>query len=993
MFKHFQKLKRVGYFFTLATFLTVFSLALTAPLAPRAEAATIPNNVFFFPDDADAKSDLIGALRDEKIGSDDTGGILSQTKIITSGGRLGTAVLTLDSKNSDKHEVLTYKTDYYCTPTNNFELSLKKPNVDVPYIRYTLGVFLMNNLNEMSQDELKDVPNKSDYKTYMGVLGNTEVGTAHFPINRGPEGTKPAKDFGIYGSGGDNDVRTGIDMDKYGIEQPDALSYDFKMYDAAFNKSVEDAFKGCLPSSRGYITNASNFNKLSQEQKSDLNKAIQDSGQGGSVAEAGAASSDASAQTNPDCQSGGDPLNWILCPVFDGVAGITDWIFEQILQPLLTTTPLSTDPDSATYKIWSNFRIYGNIFLVIALLVIVFGQSIGGGLVDAYTAKKVLPRLVIATILINLSLYIVAALVDITNIIGGSIGALMTAPLQDAGAFKITPSGVQSGSIAGVAIGSAGIGALLFKVAPLASMSFLVHAVSFAALFIIMPAVLGMLAAFITLVLRQAVILALVLISPLAFALYCLPNTEQYFRKWWSFLWQALLVYPIIIIIFAVADILSVTLYETGPNDPLAAVISFVLQFLPLLMIPFAFRLAGGAMGRIHDVLTNYNKRGQEAVKGNSANPNSLRNRVRGKVGGDLTRSRAANFRDWNAQNADGSGKGFKGKIGKRAPRLGAFISGGALTGESLLTQKAKAEINAIKDNGDDSVVNARASWVDDQGKRWTLDNKPVTEMEYRAAMQQHPTLGHMQAVAEYRAGKVTSTEQGEEFIRNYATMAQQQGLDINETNGAFIGFSFGKQNEFGHLKYGAFSQSATDGGYVYHPVGDAKSFEAEVGGVKTTTGRDGSKAAAYVQENYSNRGGYPAGMQHAEFHNAMSDTKAGYLKVLEGFEARGGTGPMTQDEKYAYDKVKQIREMERTWEFGGQVQDPNNPGQTIPTGKGQLSGASPATDAAFQRLKSVGENTTVLDRIDDDLDNDHTYEAEHSPAPGDFSPGSRATH
>lgn len=964
MFKHFQKLKRVGYFFTLATFLTVFSLALTAPLAPRAEAATIPNNVFFFPDDADAKSDLIGALRDEKIGSDDTGGILSQTKIITSGGRLGTAVLTLDSKNSDKHEVLTYKTDYYCTPTNNFELSLKKPNVDVPYIRYTLGVFLMNNLNEMSQDELKDVPNKSDYKTYMGVLGNTEVGTAHFPINRGPEGTKPAKDFGIYGSGGDNDVRTGIDMDKYGIEQPDALSYDFKMYDATFNKSVEDAFKGCLPSSSGYITNASNFSKLSPEQKSDLNKAIQDSGQGGSVAEAGAASSDASAQTNPDCQSGGDPLNWILCPVFDGVAGITDWIFEQILQPLLTTTPLSTDPDSATYKIWSNFRIYGNIFLVIALLVIVFGQSIGGGLVDAYTAKKVLPRLVIATILINLSLYIVAALVDITNIIGGSIGALMTAPLQDAGAFKITPSGVQSGSIAGVAIGSAGIGALLFKVAPLASMSFLVHAVSFAALFIIMPAVLGMLAAFITLVLRQAIILALVLISPLAFALYCLPNTEQYFRKWWSLLLQTLLVYPIVIIIFAIADILSVTLYETGPNDPLAAVISFVLQFIPLLMIPFAFRLAGGAIGRVHDVLSNNSKRAQEGIKGNAANQASLRNRLKGKVGADFNRSRAQSFRDLN------SGNGMRGRFGRRMPRTAAFFTGGAIEAEAGLIAAGKQRVNATKDNGDDSIVNARSSYVRPDDTRWTLDDaKQVTPLEYAASMQQLPMIGEMQASAEYRLGKVTSSEQGRKFMENYVAMAQQNGLSLDEANGNLKGLTFGKQNEQGHLKY-----SFIDDSWGLHEVGSDKSMERKDDKPSVTDG--------FTNETYTRKSAYAAASMLPEYHHAQARAKSGYAQRLEKLAARGFSGPMTADEQKDYDKLKQNIEAQMNWEAGGVYPDPDNPGQYIKAG---LGNASAGTKAAFEMNKKLDDRPEfkpIIERIKNEIDAGDTYESRHTSHP-----------
>src|SRR5208282_1078506 len=81
------------------------------------------------------------------------------------------------------------------------------------------------------------------------------------------------------------------------------------------------------------------------------------------------------------------------------------------------------------FKAWSDFRVYGDVILIIALLVIVFSETIGGGLLDAYTVKKVLPRLLAAAILINLSIYIVALLVDITNVVGGSIGQVITAPL------------------------------------------------------------------------------------------------------------------------------------------------------------------------------------------------------------------------------------------------------------------------------------------------------------------------------------------------------------------------------------------------------------------------------------------------------------------------------------------------------------------------------------------------------------------------------------
>ncbi len=688
--------------------------------------------------------------------------------------------------------------------------------------------------------------------------------------------------------------------------------------------------------------------------------------------------------SSPDCQSGGDPLNWILCPIFDAVAGFTDFLFISVVEPLLKTTPVSTDPTSVAYQSWSSFRVYANALLVIALLVVVFGQSIGGGVVDAYTAKKVLPRLLVAAVLINLSIYIVAALVDITNIVGGSIGSVMTAPLKNAGAFVITPSGVQAGAIVGGAAAVGAIGAAALSVALLINLPIL----SFFLLFIIMPAVLGMLSAFITLILRQAIIVALVMVAPIAFALYCLPNTEKYFKKWWDFLLQTLLVYPIVVIFFAVSDILSVTVYQGGNNNnvavgPLAAVISFVIQFLPLIFIPFAFKIAGGAVGRIHNVLSTSSKRGQEAVKGNANDPNSLRNNVRRKAMAGVIRARAQSFRNLNSGDGFGSKaydgtpskrftRGIKGSIGNRAPGFAALLTGGAPAAESNLIEAAKQRINKIKDNGDDTVVNARASFIEEDrnspnyGKRTTLDGKPVTEMSYRAAMQQHPTLGELQAVSEYRLGKVTNSEQGEQFARNYGTMAKQQGLTLEEANGNMKGFTFGKQNEAGHLKYGAL-----DDNYEFHGIGDNKLMERKP--VSPGVFKD-SLTDDFVNEQYFRKSGYTAAQQTAPYWHSTGKAQQQYLSNLQG----ANLDAMTPDQQRDYDKVKQIVEGQKNFETPSLSVDKET-NQPLPAG---LGNASPATKAAFEQVKamrSAPAHAAVVRRVEADLAAGRTYESEHS--------------
>lgn len=353
----------------------------------------------------------------------------------------------------------------------------------------------------------------------------------------------------------------------------------------------------------------------------------------------GAAARGGAEEEGDTCSASNNPLTWVLCPIYDGLASVSDAILNHIVKGFLHTNPISTDPDDPIYKIWSSFRVWGDILLVIGLLLLVFGQAIGGGIVDAYTAKKMLPRLLVAAILVNLSIYIVALAVDITNVIGGGVASIINAPLNG---VSLSPTGWQLGLFAALpTAAAAGIVAFLaYSAGAVVTGLAIANALPFIFLFIILPVVLAIAFIFLILVFRQAVILALVLVAPVAFALYCLPNTEQYFRKWWSLLLNMLLIYPIVMIIFSVANLLAYTAILANGNDSFwGYMIAFLLQFLPLFLIPYAFKLAGGVLGRIHDIASGYGKRGVEAIKGDARDYNSWRNRSKRRAIGGFTRA------------------------------------------------------------------------------------------------------------------------------------------------------------------------------------------------------------------------------------------------------------------------------------------------------------------------------------------------------------------
>ncbi|HSX43796.1 MAG TPA: hypothetical protein VLF87_02465 [Patescibacteria group bacterium] len=81
---------------------------------------------------------------------------------------------------------------------------------------------------------------------------------------------------------------------------------------------------------------------------------------------------------NPTCETTtGSVLSWILCPVINGMAKLVDWVFDSVIIPFLDQVPISADPNSSIFKMWSGFRIFGNIALIIALMVIAVAQGVG----------------------------------------------------------------------------------------------------------------------------------------------------------------------------------------------------------------------------------------------------------------------------------------------------------------------------------------------------------------------------------------------------------------------------------------------------------------------------------------------------------------------------------------------------------------------------------------------------------------------------------------
>ena len=250
---------------------------------------------------------------------------------------------------------------------------------------------------------------------------------------------------------------------------------------------------------------------------------------------------DGTANEGTSCRVEG--IGWILCPAANAMAGITDALFDGV-EAFMKVEPLKLSPDNnPLYTAWSVMRSIANVAFVIVFLIIIFSQLTSAG-VSNYGVKKLLPRLIVGAILVNISFFICAIAVDVSNILGVGVqqvfDGISRATVNDPGSSEETWGSMTlallSGSAAVVGVG-AGIAAFT---------SVTISAALAALLPLLVGALFALVVAFLVLLARQALIIMLIVLAPLAFVAYLLPNTESLYKKWQKLFVTLLLLFPML---------------------------------------------------------------------------------------------------------------------------------------------------------------------------------------------------------------------------------------------------------------------------------------------------------------------------------------------------------------------------------------------------------------------------------------------------------------
>ena len=323
-----------------------------------------------------------------------------------------------------------------------------------------------------------------------------------------------------------------------------------------------------------------------------------------------------------------DHFGWIVCPGAKAMGSMVSGLYKSIADNFLSVKSGQIfQGDSGAKAAWKSFRDIGNVIFIIAIMAIVISQITGYG-ISNYGIKKMLPKILVMAILINLSWYVAVIGVDISNILGKGIFNLFTSANNDL--IKSTNGGLVE-NIALILSGSAA-----------AVIGPGVIALSFGIFFALGVALLALFSFFVILTVRQAVIILLVVVSPLAFACLVFPNMNKYFDKWLSMFKSLLFIYPICSAIMGASILASTILGKSAEGKPFESILFTLIPAMALFTTGTIIKTALSALGALGSTISG-KLSGMQKVGANKIRNNSLDNGIK-RWGNDTKFMKGLNY-------------------------------------------------------------------------------------------------------------------------------------------------------------------------------------------------------------------------------------------------------------------------------------------------------------------------------------------------------------
>lgn len=307
-------------------------------------------------------------------------------------------------------------------------------------------------------------------------------------------------------------------------------------------------------------------------------------------------------EEGPSCNIDGG-LGWILCPLMITMSSIVDGAMEFITSTFLEIESSLISHDNA-FSAWKGFRNLANVMFVVMFLLIIFSQVSSFG-ISNYGIKKLLPKLIVLAIVVNTSYYISAIFVDLSNMLGYALSNLFVltgfTPSASSGSV-MTQENISAVATTGTVIAlTVGAGIALWVALPSLMGGLLVGLVSLITIVLMLAA-------------RKAIVLLLVIVSPLAFASMLLPNTEFLFKKWKDLMTGMLLLFPTIGLIWGGSQ-LAASIIASNPDDIIMQIVALIITTAPLLATWPLLKGALSATGKLGASIDKFRAGAQKGTR------------------------------------------------------------------------------------------------------------------------------------------------------------------------------------------------------------------------------------------------------------------------------------------------------------------------------------------------------------------------------------------
>lgn len=327
------------------------------------------------------------------------------------------------------------------------------------------------------------------------------------------------------------------------------------------------------------------------------------------------------AQSDP-CFDVADSLGWIICPLITWMGDTASGLYAEVSQEFIVIDSGFFGDSGPVQDAWKKIVGFANTIMVIFLLVVVFSQLTGVG-IDNYGIKKILPKIIVAAILINISFLICQLAVELSNILGDALNKMFTGWANDTislsfknGDVVNDGKGLFYGLLNGISGGILGIaGAEIAGTAlTIASADSAAIAIANAAMTILLPLLCALVVIivavfffFILLGVRKACVIVLVVLSPLAFVCYMLPNAKQLFQKWWKAFKGMLILYPICGLMIGGGYYVS-KLITLSSGNYFVQFTAILLMVVPYFFIPKMLTSSFAAFGNIGAKISGFGR-------------------------------------------------------------------------------------------------------------------------------------------------------------------------------------------------------------------------------------------------------------------------------------------------------------------------------------------------------------------------------------------------